>query len=128
MRSQANSSTSCSCPGSTPVWDFLYYDAVTPADSRIELFVRTASTVDELAADATLPILVADAHALPTDTRRCEAVSQTCPIDLFGALGDAGQLQQTPLLELIVRLVPGSNGEGPMLRDWTVRFSCPPSQ
>jgi len=116
------------CPGSTPQWDFLYYDAVTPADSRVELFVRTASTSDELADDVTLPILVADAHALPTDTRRCETVNATCPIDLFGALGEADQLQRTPLLELIVRLVPGSNGEGPMLRDWTVRFSCPPSQ
>lgn len=112
----------------TPVWDFLYYDAVTPADSRVELFVRTASTRDELTAGESLPLLVADAHAVPTDTRRCEAVSQTCPIDLFGALGGAGQLQQAPLLELLVRLIPGSNGEAPMLRDWTVRFSCPPSQ
>ena len=40
----------------------------------------------------------------------------------------AGQLQQNTVLELLVRMVPGSNGEGPMLRDWTVRFSCPPSQ
>ena len=116
------------CPGGTPQWDFLYYDAVTPADSRVELLVRTAATNDELASGVTPPIAVADAHALPTDTRRCESVGQGCPIDLFGALGNAGQLQQTPLLELIVRLVPGSNGEGPMLRDWTVRFSCPPSQ
>ena len=116
------------CPGSTPQWDFLYYDAVTPADSRVELLVRSASSTDELAAGENVPVAVANAHALPTDTQRCETVSQTCPIDLFGALGDAGQLQQTPLLELIVRLVPGSNGEAPMLRDWTVRFSCPPSQ
>ena len=96
--------------------------------SIIAFGVISLMNADELAAGDTVPILVASAHALPTDTRRCETVSQTCPIDLFGALGDGGQLQQTPLLELIVRLVPGSNGEGPMLRDWTVRFSCPPSQ
>jgi hypothetical protein len=27
-----------------------------------------------------------------------------------------------------VRLIPGSNGEGPVVRDWKVRFSCPPAQ
>lgn len=116
------------CPGGAPQWDFLYYDAVTPADSRIELLVRTASTADEFPANVSTPVLVASAHALPTDTQRCESVASGCPIDLYGALGSAGQLQQLPLLELIVRMVPGSNGEAPMLRDWTVRFSCPPSQ
>jgi hypothetical protein len=117
------------CPGTTPQWDFLYYDAVTPADSRIEFEVRTAATADELAANATSFVPVAQAHALPTNTQKCEGVAQgDCPIDLFNALGDAGRQQQVDLLELRVRLIPGSSGEGPVVRDWKVRFSCPPAQ
>jgi hypothetical protein len=117
------------CPGTTPQWDFLYYDAVTPADSRIEFEVRTAATADELAANATSFVPVAQAHALPTNTQKCEGVAQpNCPIDLFHLLGDAARQQQVDLLELRVRLIPGSNGEGPVVRDWKVRFSCPPAQ
>jgi hypothetical protein len=118
------------CPGTTPQWDFLYYDAVTPADSRVEFEVRSALNQDELTAN-TMPFLpIARAHAVPTDTQRCEVGPQGsgCPIDLYAALGDAGQQRQVPLLELRVRLVPGSSGEGPVVRDWKVRFSCPPAQ
>jgi hypothetical protein len=117
------------CPGTTPQWDFLYYDAVTPGDSRIEFEVRTAATPEELTANATEFLPVAVAHAAPTDTQKCESPSQgQCPIDLFHALGDAERQQQVDLLELRVRLVPGSRGEGPIVRDWKVRFSCPPAQ
>lgn len=118
------------CQGSTPQWDFLYYDAVTPADSRIELEVRTALSADDLAANTTPFIEVAAAHAVPTDTQRCEVgpTGSGCPIDLYDALASAGQNQQIPVLELRVRLIPGSSGEGPVLRDWKIRFSCPPAQ
>jgi hypothetical protein len=117
------------CAGSIPQWDFLYYDAVTPADSRVEFEVRTAATQDELDANLTSYLPVATAHAVPTDTQRCEGVSQPgCPIDIFHALEADERLTQLPLLQLRIRLVPGSNGEGPILRDWKVRFSCPPTQ
>jgi lectin-like protein len=117
------------CPGTTPQWDFLYYDAVTPGDSRIEFEVRTAGSIDELTANATSFLPVAQAHAAPIDTQKCESPSQgQCPIDLFHALGDDGRQQQVDILELMVRLVPGSKGEGPIVRDWKVRFSCPPAQ
>jgi hypothetical protein len=119
-----------SCPATTPQWDFLYYDAVTPADSRVEFEVRTALNQDELTANTTPFLPIAQAHAIPTDTQRCEVGPQGsgCPIDLYSALGNAGQEQQVPLLELRVRLIPGSSGEGPVLRDWKIRFSCPPGQ
>jgi hypothetical protein len=38
------------CQG-TPQWDFLYYDAVTPADSRVEFEVRSALSEDDLLAN-----------------------------------------------------------------------------
>lgn len=114
----------CDTPG--VVWDFFYYDAITPADSRIEFSVRTASSMDQLTAN-TLPFVpVATAQAVPVDTQRCEVDPPSCPIDLFNLLGNPAQ--QLPFLELRVHLVPGSNGEGPLLRDWKVRYSCPPSQ
>ncbi len=117
------------CPSTQPQWDFLYYDAVTPANSRVEFSVRTAATQEELDANTTPFVKVADARAVPTNTQRCESATQSgCPIDLFHALGEAGQSQQVDLLELRVRLIPGSSGEGPIVRDWKLRFSCPPAQ
>lgn len=114
------------CEGGGAVWDFFYYDAVTPADSRIEFEIRTAPSIAELAA-GTVPFMpIAAAHSVPTDTQRCDVDPPDCPIDIFTALGTTGQQQST--LELLVRLIPGSSGEGPLLRDWKVRFSCPPSQ
>jgi Lectin C-type domain len=118
------------CPGSVPQWDFLYYDAITPADSRVEFEVRTAVSSDDLAANTTTFLPIAQAHAVPTDTQRCEVgpTGSGCPVDLYDALGRNGQLQQVPILQLRVRLIPGSSGEGPIVRDWKIRFSCPPAQ
>lgn len=114
------------CAGGGVIWDFFYYDAVTPADSRIEFEIRTAPTRDELIAD-TIPFTpIAQAHAVPTDTQHCEVNPPNCPIDIFTKLGSPAQ--QYNALELRVKLIPGSSGEGPLLRDWRVRYSCPPSQ
>lgn len=118
------------CPSSQPQWDFLYYDTVTPADSRIEFEIRTGATTAEFDANVSSFIRVGEAHAVPTDTQRCEVGPQGsgCPIDLFEALTDDGRAPQVPYLQLLVRLIPGTNGEGPVVRDWKVRFSCPPAQ
>ena len=118
------------CPSTHPQWDFLYYDTVTPADSRIQFEIRTATSLDEFDANTTSFIPIGEAHAIPTNTQRCEVgpVGSGCPIDLFDILADAGRPQQVPFLQLRVRLIPGTNGEGPVVRDWKVRFSCPPAQ
>jgi len=114
------------CGEDIPIWDFFYYDAVTPADSRIEFEVRTAQTKAELEAD-TIPFTpIAQAHAIPTDTQHCEVNPPSCPVDIFAKLGVPSQ--QYKMLELRVKLIPGTSGEGPLLRDWRVRYSCPPSQ
>ncbi len=114
------------CAGGGAIWDFFYYDAVTPADSRIEFEIRTAPTLAELEANLVAFLPIASAHAIPTNTQRCDVGRPSCPIDIFTLLGNPAQQQN--LLELRVRLFPGSSGEGPLLRDWKVRFSCPPSQ
>jgi hypothetical protein len=118
------------CPSTHPQWDFLHYDTITPADSRIEFEIRTATTLAEFDANVSTFIPVGEAHAVPTDTQRCEIgpAGSGCPIDLFDALDDAGRPPQVPFLQLLVRLIPGSSGEGPAVRDWKVRFSCPPAQ
>ena len=114
------------CEGGSPIWDFFYYDAVTPADSRIEFEIRTAPTAAELAADTIAFTPIAQAHSIPTDTQHCEVNPPGCPIDIFTKLGAPSQ--QYKELELRVNLIPGTSGEGPLLRDWRVRYSCPPSQ
>ncbi|MEY4545227.1 MAG: hypothetical protein RL685_1422 [Pseudomonadota bacterium] len=115
----------CEGDGSV-IWDFFYYDAVTPADSRIEFEVRTAQTRAELDANTIAYQPIATAQAVPVDTQRCEVNPPNCPIDIFTALGaPSHQFEQ---LQLRVKLIPGSSGEGPLLRDWRVRYSCPPSQ
>ncbi len=115
------------CDGGNAQWDFLYYDAVTPADSRIELAVRTGTSEDDILAESFQQVAVA--RAVPEDTQHCEVDPPDCPIDLFDALDQVDpRLPLRPVLQLQVRMVPGSNGEAPLLRDWTVRFSCPPSQ
>lgn len=113
-------------PDGGVIWDFFYYDAVTPADSRIEFEIRTAQTPAELDANTIPFVAIAQAHAVPTDTQRCEVGPPNCPIDIFSELG--APAQQYKELELRVKLIPGSSGEGPLLRDWRVRYSCPPSQ
>jgi hypothetical protein len=45
-----------------------------------------------------------------------------CPVDLFTALGHPDQ--RNPVLGLEARFVPGSSGEGAVLNDWQVRYSC----
>lgn len=107
-------------------WDFLYYDAITPANSRIEFFVRTGTDKASIDSDNDPFIAVASAHAVPEDTQRCEVDPPNCPIDLFNLLGNPGF--QRKALQLQIRMIPGTNGEGPVLRDWKVRFSCPPSE
>ena len=115
------------CDGGGALWDFLLYDSVTPADSRIDFEIRTAPSIADLLLDTEPWVPVASAHAIPTNTQRCEfSPSSGCPIDIFSLLGSPAQTQT--VLELRVILVPGTNGEGPLLRDWRVRFSCPPSQ
>ena len=108
------------------LWDFFYYDAVTPADSRIEFEIRTAPTEAELDANTIPFVPIAEAHAVPTETQRCEVGPPNCPIDIFSELGAPSQ--QYKELELRVRMIPGSSGEGPLLRDWRLRYSCPPAQ
>lgn len=108
--------------GTEPQWDFLRYDAVTPGDSEVRFEVRTAPTEGELSGPF---ITVASAHAVPEDTQRCEISPPECPINLFSELDTPAYRQR--VLELQIRLVPGSNGESPMLRDWRVQYSCPPS-
>ncbi len=114
------------CADGGVIWDFLYYDAVTPADSRIAFQVRTAQSVALLEAGGIPFQPVAVAQAVPVDTQRCEIDPPNCPVDLFTALGAPANTQQ--VLELSVRLLPGSSGEAPLLRDWRVRYSCPPAQ
>jgi hypothetical protein len=108
--------------GSEPQWDFLRYDAVTPGDSQVLFEVRTAPTEAELGGSFTS---VATAHAVPTDTQRCEISPPGCPINLFSALDTPAYRQR--YLELQITLIPGTNGEAPMLRDWKLQYSCPPS-
>jgi len=114
------------CGDGAVQWDFFYYDAITPADSRIEFEIRTAASEADLVADTVPFIAMAQAHAAPSDTQRCLVGDPGCPIDIFSLLGNPAQQQQE--LELRVHFIPGTNGEGPLLRDWTVRYSCPPSQ
>lgn len=112
------------CEDGGVIWDFFYYDTVTPADSRIDFEIRTAPSEADLPLATFVPI--ASAAAIPTNTQTCEISPPSCPIDIFTLLGSPAQ--QHPYLELRVRLFPGTNGENPLLRDWRVRFSCPPSQ
>lgn len=111
------------CQGSSTHWDFLYYNAITPADSRVRFSVRSAPTEEELAGKPFLQ--VADAAAVD-GTELCQVAPPSCPIDLFQALGFPDQ--QHSLLELRMQFVPGTSGEAPYVRDWDVRFSCPPNQ
>lgn len=111
------------CGNDEPQWDFLFYDTETPADSAVRFAVRTAATEAELVGGFQA---LATAQAGPVDTQRCEASPPDCPINLFGALGSPGY--RHPFLELRMTLVPGTNGEAPLVRDWRVQFSCLPSQ
>jgi hypothetical protein len=102
-------------------WDYLHYDAITPADSAIRFSARTAASVAAL----TGPFIpLAEASAV-LGTEHCTTGVPHCPIDVFEILGAPAQAGR--VLELEITLLPGTSGEAPLLRNYRLPFTCPPS-
>lgn len=108
-------------PGSKPVWNFLAYNASTPATSYITFRARTADTQAGLTS--------ASWHALtttPPSPNVCPLTGPNpCPIDVFNALGFPDQ--RRAWLELEVHLEPAGGGV-PVVNSFDVTYSCPPSE
>lgn len=108
-------------PGSKPVWNFLAYDAVTPATSTVSFRARTADTQAGLTS--------ASWHNLtttPPNPASCPLSGPApCPVDVYTALGFPDN--KRAWLELEVYLVPGGGGI-PVVNGFDVTYSCPPSE
>ncbi|WP_437971656.1 DNRLRE domain-containing protein [Sorangium sp. So ce260] len=114
-------------PGTKARWEYLTYRTVTPDDSSVELFVRSAD--DPAALDAATVTLAATAHATPGDTQVCDETSTPpCAVDLADLLGELPEAQAN-YLELQVRLNPTSEGMGGVqVQDWEIGYSCPDAE
>jgi hypothetical protein len=114
-------------PGTKTQWGYLRYRTVTPGDSSVEFRMRTADDPADLGAAA--EVLVATAHAVPTDTQVCDDSSTpTCAIDLFDALGELPDARRE-YLDLQMTLNPTSTGGGGVqVQDWEITYSCPDSE
>jgi len=108
-------------PGSKPVWNFLAYDATTPATSSVSFRARTADTQAGLAA--------APWHNLtttPPNPASCPLTGPNpCPVDVYNALGFPDNKRLW--LELEVYLLPAGGGV-PVVNSFDVTYSCPPSE
>ncbi|WP_437479383.1 DNRLRE domain-containing protein [Sorangium sp. So ce1014] len=114
-------------PGTKARWEYLTYRTVTPDDSSVELFVRSADDLASL--DAATVTLAATAHATPGDTQLCDETSTPpCAVDLADLLGELPEAQAN-YLELQVRLNPTSDGTGGVqVQDWEIGYSCPDAE
>lgn len=92
------------CPQGPSEWEQVSWDADLPAGSRIEIRLRTADSAAELARAPWLGPWSAQ------------------PVDLLAAPGPLGEGR---LLETEVRLVSGSSGGTPTLRQLTFQLHCP---
>lgn len=118
-----------------PVWSLWSWEATTPADSKIEFYVQTAQTLEEL-------------DSAPLDALRFSnppgpvALSGTAAVAEAGSpnteLGSAvvsetlianDRLENQPFLRMTVRLFPSSDKlQAPTLRSWNLEASCQDSQ
>ncbi|WP_437683829.1 vWA domain-containing protein [Sorangium sp. So ce131] len=114
-------------PGSKAQWGFLRYRTVTPGDSSVEFYVRSADDPADLGA-ATVR-LAATAHAVPTDTQVCDETSTPmCAVDLFDVLGELPDAQRE-YLDVRMTLNPTSTGGGGVqVQDWEITYSCPDTE
>ncbi|AUX43909.1 keratin associated protein 5-1 [Sorangium cellulosum] len=114
-------------PGSKAQWGFLRYRTVTPGDSSVEFYVRSAD--DPAGLDAATVRLAATAHAVPTDTQVCDETSTpVCAVDLFDVLGELPEGQRE-YLDVRMTLNPTSTGGGGIqVQDWEITYSCPDTE
>jgi hypothetical protein len=121
------------CPQDTsPKWQFFVYSTSTPPDTRVEFrfrsFPKTNGSCDALPAVTSDPPVPVATASLTQDPEVCTLVSNngSCPKNLFTALGGlpAGGNE---CLQMDAYGVP-SKSASPQLLDWSVTYSCLPSQ
>ena len=121
--------------GATPIWGHWSWTATTPNDSRVEYFVKTASTAAALATATEHPLefsnppgpaaLVgqqAAAKTSPWDTQNGSAVVNT-------TLAKKGEITSRRFVQIRSRLVPASDKlSAPTLHAWNLEVSCKPGE
>jgi hypothetical protein len=119
------------CPtGSRPIWLNFEYGTITPSNSEVIIDVETANntsfftdTVDAGAANASAPLV-----QLPTVVEGATVTYPNGSQNVEAALEAAG-LQSALDLEVIVRLIPSTDGRSaPSLVQWSQNFDCTASQ
>lgn len=122
-------STSCK-PSQRPQWSLWSWSASTPADSKIEFFVATASTAAGLATAPEDPLefsnppgpsALAGQHAVAHSS----AASQTGAASILNTLAKNNRRIDLPFLRMRSQLIPSSNKhKSPSLSSWNLQASC----
>jgi hypothetical protein len=134
-----DASTICAA-GTTPVWRLYSWSGLTPGDSRIEFYVRTADTLAGLASapqdalqfsnppgPAGLVGQPAVAHAVNVPPASPDTQLGAASPD--ATLAAKGRPRDRPFLRVIARLVPTSDKlKSPTLSSWDLQISCAASQ
>ncbi len=107
-------------PGSHVVWGKFIWDSITPYDSNIQFFVRTADTAAGLV--TATETALATASLGPPNTEVGDRVVDT-------VLNDAGLGPGKTMLRVRALLTPSSNKlAAPTLFLWKQEISCQPSE
>ncbi len=133
------------CPqGSIVEWKALGYDTTITGDGFVEFSVRTGATLEELGDASYTHLNTAtesapqclyldkmtcvpedvDCHCVPTDS---DPPGVGGGVELSGNKLDPVAAQQ-PYLELLINMVPSSEGSSPTVQDWRVAYSCLPGE
>ena len=89
------------CDGGSPLWDFFYYDSVTPADSSIEFEIRTGPTVHM----NTTPTAIGTAGTPATVAAPARSYFQTDSVGLKMRLGCSWVLRTTGAVAWVENVV-----------------------
>ncbi|MFO0568462.1 MAG: choice-of-anchor L domain-containing protein [Polyangiaceae bacterium] len=122
-------------PGSLPLWGHWSWTSSTPNDSRIEYYVKAASTAAGLATAVEHPLAFTNPPG-PSSLAGSPAVAHTNPIDtqngsavVTNTLALYGLNAKSRFVQVRSRLVPSSDKlSAPTLHAWNLEVSCQPGE
>ncbi|MGE3669804.1 MAG: choice-of-anchor L domain-containing protein [Polyangiaceae bacterium] len=130
--------TSSVCPVGTKVkWGHWSWTSATPVDSKIEFFVKTASTAAGLASATEYPLRFTNPPG-PSSLTNSAAVAranysgintENGSLVVDSVLAALSQPRQHPYLRVRSHLVPTSDElQAPTLQSWNLEISCVPAE
>ena len=125
------------CPSGTQVvWGLWSWDAITPSDSRLEFYIRTATTTAGLGAASELPIEFTNPPGPVSKVGQAAIAQSAVAPDTHNGMAIVNTLfvnhslpRNNPVARVRVHLVPSTDKlSAPTLSAWNLTFDCLPAE